>query len=388
MNYLAQFAEHYGNQGEIFTFFSPGRVNLIGEHIDYNGGTVLPAAISLGTTALVRVRDDQLVHVFSAQFPDVGVVTFSLDSITPQPGHPYINYVAGVFSFLIQSGYHIPHGVSMYLTSNLPIGAGLSSSASIEVLIATMCSDVFALKMEPLAIALLAQKVEREFVGMNCGIMDQAIIACGQDDMALSIQTDTLETQAIPVILPGRQWIIMNTNYTRKLTDSKYNERRQECEDALAAIRALGYSFPHLAAITPTQWRDIGYRITPYRLQQRANHVISEQHRVTLAIDALRRQDAAQLGLLLNASHRSLKDDYQVTGPHLDALVNAAWKHGAAGARMTGAGFGGCAIALVDERMVESFMKGVKDSYFKDTGLVVDFYPVKVVRGAHRIWRL
>lgn len=388
MNLVDQFTGVYGPVTATQTFFSPGRVNLIGEHIDYNGGTVLPAAISLGTSAVIALRSDDLVQVYSAQFESEGIQQFHLQDIQKDTTSHFVSYIAGCFALAKRAGYPIPNGISIYLSSNLPIGAGLSSSASVEVLILTILNDLFAWGLKPLTIAQLAQRVECDFVGVNCGIMDQAIIALGKEKSALSIQTKTFALSEVPVILPGRRWVIMNTNYTRQLTDSKYNERRMQCEQALKDINQLGYDYPDLASIPMDEWKLIAPRLANSISHQRAQHVISEEQRVHLAVTALHKQDAVQLGVLLNASHRSLRDDYQVTGVHLDALVNAAWRHGATGARMTGAGFGGCAIALVDDYVLANFMKQVSQTYLQATGLHVSFYPVEVVSGAHHVWHL
>lgn len=388
MNLVDQFTRIYGPVASTQTFFSPGRVNLIGEHIDYNGGTVLPAAISLGTSAVIALRSDELVQVFSAQFESEGIQQFRLQDIKKNTTSHFVSYIAGCFALAQQAGYPIPYGMSIYLSSNLPIGAGLSSSASVEVLVLTMLNDLFSWGLKPLTIAQLAQRVECDFVGVNCGIMDQAIIALGKVKSALSIHTKTFALSEVPVILPGRRWVIMNTNYTRQLTDSKYNERRMQCEQALREINQLGFHYPDLASIPMEEWKLIAPRLTNPISRKRAQHVISEEQRVHLAVTALHKQDAVQLGVLLNASHRSLRDDYEVTGVHLDALVNAAWRHGATGARMTGAGFGGCAIALVDDYVIANFMKQVSQTYFQATGLQVSFYPVDVVSGAHHVWHL
>lgn len=365
-------------------YYSPGRVNLIGEHIDYNGGLVFPAAISIGTYAAIRKRTDTLIRFYSSNFKEQGLVVVSLSDLSYRAEHGWVNYAKGIVQTLIQRGCVIPHGLDILVEGNLPPASGLSSSASLEVLIGYIFSDIFNLQLSRETLALIGQDVENNYMGMHCGIMDQLIIAKGVAGQALIMNTKTLNTKAVNATFDGYTWVIMNTNYKRKNTDSKYNERVAECQAVLKRIQTKT-KVETLCEITPSQFESLQYLIEDPVLVKRFKHVVTEQARVIEAEQRMAIGDAKSFGLLLNASHTSLRLDYEVTGLHLDVLVEGALQAGAIGARVTGAGFGGCAIALVPNPSLSQFEGIVQSHYFEKTGLIPAFYDVIFTDGVKRI---
>ena len=378
------FHQVFGKHKDTRVFFSPGRVNLIGEHIDYNGGHVFPAAINLGTYGMVAPREDDRFRLFSTGFIEQGIIDRTRGDLHYREEDGWANYAKGIVSALIQQGHGITHGFDLLVSGDLPQASGLSSSASLEVLVAYVANVIYGLGMTRQAIALLAQGVENDYMGMHCGIMDQLIIACGKKDMALLMNTATLETKATPASFDGYQWVIMDTRYPRKTTESKYNERRRECEAALRAIQTVR-PINHLCELDKESFLAVQHVIDHPVLQKRARHAVFEEARTMAAQEALKRQDAASFGKLLNESHVSLKEDYAVTGLHLDTLVDAACLHGAIGARVTGAGFGGCAIALVPDQALPDFQHKVGHDYHDITGLKAAFYQVTFEDGVGEI---
>jgi galactokinase len=365
-------------------YYSPGRVNLIGEHIDYNGGLVFPAAISIGTYAGVRKRDDQTIRFYSSNFKEQGMVSCHLSDLNYQSAHGWVNYAKGIIQTLIDRGYDIPHGLDILVEGNLPPASGLSSSASLEVLIGYVFSDMFNLGISREDIALIGQYVENHYMGMHCGIMDQLIIAKGVANQALIMNTKTLETKAVNASFDGYTWVIMNTNYKRKNTDSKYNERVAECQAVLKRVQTKIH-VQTLCEITPKEFESLQLLIEDPVLVKRFKHVVTEQARVVEAEKRMAHMDAIGFGELLNASHSSLRYDYEVTGLHLDILVDGAIMAGAIGARVTGAGFGGCAIALVPNDQLPHFEPRVRAHYIENTGLTPAFYDVMFTDGVKRI---
>ncbi len=344
-------------------FFSPGRVNLIGEHIDYLGGEVFPIAIDLGTFAYITKRDDKEIHMLSTAFEDIGVVTSSLNDLSFKKEDNWANFIKGVFQYLWQQGYNIPHGLNILLHSTLPIGAGLSSSASIEVLMMTVLNHLFDLQLTQKQMALFSKDVENNYIGVNSGIMDQYAIAFGQKDYAVHLNTSTLTHELVPFILKDYVVMIVNTNKKRALSESKYNERRTECDEALKTLHQAGVKEQDLARVpldTIEQYKDQFNDINHYK---RARHASSEQSRVLEAVDALKQNDLSGFSTLLTATHMSLKNDFEVSCDELDLLVDLSLKEGALGARMTGAGFGGCIIAIVHQNIIESFKSNIIDRY-------------------------
>jgi len=353
-------------------FFTPGRVNLIGEHIDYNGGYVMPYMLERGTTATLRTRDDGIYRFASANMPGKPV-EISADDVKYDAAHGWANYPKGVLRLMMDDEHQIP-GFEIDFDGNIPSGTGLSSSASVEVVTARALNETFALGYTMLELVLLAQRAENQFCGVQCGIMDQFAVGMGQPGHAIYLNCDTLDYQLIPMQLGKYVLLVMNTNKPRSLAQSKYNERRAECETALADINKV-QPLTHLAHITPDQFTALAHHITDPTIRQRAHHVVHENYRVKQAIAALETGDMKKLGMLLVASHESLRDDYEVTGIELDTLVAESLKHPAcAGARMTGAGFGGCAIALVEETAVADFTRAVNAGYKAIIGYTPTIY--------------
>ena len=384
---IKEFTDIFEVPGEAL-FFSPGRVNLIGEHTDYNGGMVFPCAITFGTYAVVSKRTDSCMRLFSNNFKEKGIIDVALQTLHYDKKDDWANYVKGVLYFLQQEGFEIPCGLNILIEGNIPNGAGLSSSASLEVLTGTILKETFQLPISKLDIIKLSQKAENQFVGMNCGIMDQFIIGMGKKDHAIALDTGTLEYTYAPVQLKQASIIIMNTNKQRGLTDSKYNERRAECEHALSQIQTV-VKIKNLCDLKETEFEKVQHVITSPVERKRARHAVLENIRVKKAIAALEKNDIEEFGAWMNASHISLRDDYEVTGIELDKLVESAWNQsGTIGARMTGAGFGGCAIAIVRNDDIEDFTAAVRREYTQAIGYEPDFYIASIGDGAGKLAEL
>lgn len=370
------------NEEASHKFFAPGRVNLIGEHIDYNGGLVFPCAITLGTYALVSVREDKNFAVYSENFKELGTMNLSLHNLDFKKEDNWTNYLKGVLKYLLEADYEITHGLNILVYGNIPNGSGLSSSASLEILLSKVFSTLYDLELKPTEMALLGKKVENEYMGVSSGIMDQFAIALGQENSALLLNCGTQDFEHIPFKLDDYQIVIMNTNKRRELADSKYNECFNECTQAL---KILQDTYPHIKAICDLGEKELATLdsiLTNPILYKRAKHAISENLRVISATKALASNDLVTFGKLLNASHTSLKEDYEVTGKELDTLVSAALEEeGTLGARMTGAGFGGCAIAIVQNDKVSDFMKHVGDKYEAAIGYPATFYIASIGNG-------
>lgn len=380
---LKNFAEAFGHGPEPRIFFAPGRVNLIGEHIDYNGGYVFPAALTLGITAVVRPRTDGKVIMESMQA--TGRFTIDVTKDIPYKDQDgWANYPKGVLAYLKNEG-HQTSGFDVLFSSNLPNGAGLSSSAALEVLTAYVVLKLKNLtdkQIDRVWLASLCQKVENEYVNVNCGIMDQFAVANGKKDMAILLDCQTLGHKHVPVVLEDTTLVIMNTAKRRELAGSKYNERRAECEAALKLLQKY-HGFKDLCEVDG-MYRD--RYLWDDTLFKRARHVIKENLRVLRAVTTLGHGDLKSFGMLLIKSHQSLKVDYEVTGFELDTIVRLALEHdGCLGARMTGAGFGGCAIALVSNNHLENFKVKVGAEYNKATGLTPEFYESHIGEGVHEI---
>lgn len=384
---IKEFTDIFEVPGEAL-FFSPGRVNLIGEHTDYNGGMVFPCAITFGTYAVVSKRTDSCMRLFSNNFKEKGIIDVALQTLHYDKKDDWANYVKGVLYFLQQEGFEIPCGLNILIEGNIPNGAGLSSSASLEVLTGTILKETFQLPISKLDIIKLSQKAENQFVGMNCGIMDQFIIGMGKKDHAIALDTGTLEYTYAPVQLKQASIVIMNTNKQRGLTDSKYNERRAECEHALSQLQTV-VKIKNLCDLKETEFEKVQHIITSPVERKRARHAVLENIRVKKAIAALVKNDIEEFGALMNASHISLRDDYEVTGIELDTLVESAWNQsGTIGARMTGAGFGGCAIAIVRNDDIEDFTSAVRKEYTQAIGYEPDFYIASIGDGAGKLAEL
>jgi len=366
-------------------FFSPGRVNLIGEHTDYNGGNVFPCALTIGTYAVVAKRDDKKVLVHSLNFKDLGVIEFSLDNMVNEKAHDWANYPKGVIKTLEDHGYNIPSGFEIIFYGNIPNGSGLSSSASLEVLMGTILNEAFNLNIDMVDIVKMCQEAENKFIGVNCGIMDQFSIGMGKEGCAILLDCNTLKYSYSKLNLDGYKIVIGNTNKKRGLADSKYNERRSECEDALAKIQTVK-NITALGELTEEEFEEVKDCIGDSIKTKRAKHAVYENQRTLKAVKALEENNLELFGQLMNASHVSLRDDYEVTGIELDTLVELAWEtEGVVGARMTGAGFGGCTVSIVKDEYVDNFKETIRVKYKEKIGYEPDFYVVSISDGTRKI---
>lgn len=365
-------------------YFAPGRVNLIGEHTDYNGGYVFPCALSFGTYLLLAPNTDRKMRFRSINVPQV--VELALDELsTPLPDKSWANYPLGCFAQVIKRGVALTQGYDMLFCGDVPAGAGLSSSAAIEVVTTFAINDQLQLGYDLTEIALIGQASEHEFAGVNCGIMDQFASAHGKKDHAIFLNCDTMEYDLVPVKLEGVKVVISNTHSPHKLDSSAYNSRVAQCAQAVSEINTARPT-KCLAEITMDEFNQIGQAITDPIAYRRAHHVIGEVQRTKDAVCALQAGDITTFGQLMNQSHISLRDDYEVTGPELDALAEAAWEmEGVIGSRMTGGGFGGCTVSLVKEEAIPTFIEKVGKKYTEKTGLVADFYIAQIGDGVHKV---
>lgn len=380
-----RFQEIFGAEGEIGVYFAPGRVNLIGEHTDYNGGHVFPCALTIGTYGAVRKRNDNKLRFYSMNFEHLNVIESSLDDLTPRKNAGWTNYPKGVMWALREKGYEIPCGIDLMLFGNIPNGSGLSSSASVEVLTGYILNDLFDLGISNQDLALLGQFSENNFNGVNCGIMDQFAIAMGKKDHAIFLDTADLSFEYAPIKLEGAKIVISCSNKKRGLGDSKYNERRAECEEALEEIRQK-VKVDSLGDLSEEQFEEVKDAIKDVTRQKRAKHAVYENQRTIKAVQALKANDIELFGKLMNASHVSLRDDYEVTGIELDTLVEEAWKvEGVIGSRMTGAGFGGCTVSIVKDDAVDTFIEKVGTAYKAAIGYAADFYVVQIGDGPAKL---
>ena len=379
---LIKFRELFGSAGEIRTFFAPGRVNLIGEHTDYNGGHVFPCALTMGTFAAVRKRGDRKLRFYSMNMPQTGVVESSLDDLVMKAGDDWANYPKGVVWAFGEKGYVIPAGFDMVVYGDIPGGAGLSSSAALEVLTGVALRGIFDLDVTRTGIALIGQFAENQFNGMNCGIMDQFASAMGRRDCAIFLDTATLEYEYVPVKLKGEKIIITNSNVKHSLVGSDYNTRRKESAAALKKLQAK-LDIRSLGELDEAEFEAYKYLIDDDTERRRAKHAVYENQRTIKAVEALKADDLAAFGKLINASHRSLRDDYETSCPEVDILVEEAWKvPGVLGSRITGGGFGGCTVSIVKNDAVVEFEERVGRVYRKKTGITAAFYEAGVGAGA------
>lgn len=380
---IQQFHAAFGNAaGDPAIYFAPGRVNIIGEHTDYNGGYVLPCAISFGTYLALKPNNTEFVRFASANFPFR--IEISLDKLAVKQGNEWVNYPLGVINQFLRKGIEFK-GFDMLFSGDIPNGAGLSSSASIEMVTAVALNDQLNCNFNRLELIKMGRAAENEFVGMNCGIMDQFAVGMGKAKSAIFLNCRTLDYEMVPLEMQGHSIVIMNTNKRRELADSKYNERVKECNTALENLRQARPLIDLSDTDLQGFLQDIDL-ITDRTVRKRAQHVISENRRVVDAVKAMKEGDLKTLGMLMNASHESLKADYEVTGKELDIITSEARKiEGVVGARMTGAGFGGCAIAIVKDESIDELIALVGPAYHASTGLSADFYIAKIGEGAGRI---
>ena len=380
-----EFAKIFGEGKEPELYFAPGRVNLIGEHTDYNGGHVFPCALSIGTYALARKNDCGKMRFYSLNFTRFGMLAVDAKDFKNVPEDNWCNYPKGVMWSYTQKGYTIDSGLDILYYGNIPNGSGLSSSASIEVATAVILNDQFGFDVDMVEVSKICQFSENKFNGVNCGIMDQFAIAMGKAGHAIFLDTADLSYTYAPLELTGAKIVIACSNKKRGLADSKYNERRSQCETALAELQKVK-PIKSLGELTEAEFDAIADAITDPVNRKRAKHAVYENQRTIRAVDALAKNDIALFGKLMNESHVSLRDDYEVTGIELDTLAETAWKQpGVIGSRMTGAGFGGCTVSIVEDDKIDAFIENVGKVYKDKIGYAADFYAVNVGDGAHKL---
>ncbi|AEV95877.1 galactokinase [Pediococcus claussenii] len=365
-------------------YFSPGRINLIGEHTDYNGGHVFPSAIGLGTYGAFAKREDNIVKLFSNNLPDAGVISFDVDNLSFDKKYGWSNYLRGMILEIGKLTDKKFSGFDLYLEGDLPDGAGLSSSASIEMLMGTILNEEYSLNIDPLEIVKAGKRVENNYIGVNTGIMDQFAVEMGRKDQAIFLDTNTMEYEYSPIDLGDYRILIMNTNKPHELASSKYNERRSECEEALVRLQTK-LDIKSLGELDVNKFDQYTSLINDRILISRARHAVFENQRTIQAKKALDNKQLELFGRLVNASHISLQYDYEVSADELDFLVDSAWKFdGVLGARMIGGGFGGCAIAIVQKDQIDGLIKQIGPKYKEQFGYAADFYETQIVDGPHK----
>ena len=381
-----KFTELFGSADGARFYFSPGRVNLIGEHTDYNGGHVFPCALTIGTYGAARRRNDRLIHFYSMNLDRFGVVEVSLDDLSFNSKYNWANYPLGVVWAFAEKGYTLDFGFDMVIWGNIPNGSGLSSSASLEVLTGVILTDLFDISdLSMTDLALIGQYSENNFNGCNCGIMDQFAVAMGKKDNAIFLDTSTLKFEYAPIELEDAKIIITNSKVKHSLVDSAYNDRRQECADALAALQK-DLDIESLGELSPEEFEANKGLITDPVQLKRAKHAVYENQRTIDAVASLRAGDIARFGELMNQSHISLRDDYAVSCEEIDILVDLAWKiPGVIGSRITGGGFGGCTVSIVKNDSVDTFIESIGKAYKEKVGHEAEFYTVQIGDGAARL---
>ena len=381
-----KFAELFGTPDGAHFYFSPGRVNLIGEHTDYNGGHVFPCALTMGTYGAARKRDDRMIHFYSMNLDRFGVVEASLDDLTNKNEYNWANYPLGVVWAFAEKGYNLDTGFDMVIWGNIPNGSGLSSSASLEVLTGVILTDLYGITdLSMTDLALIGQYSENNFNGCNCGIMDQFAVAMGKKDNAIFLDTNTMKYEYAPIHLEDAKIVITNSKVKHSLVDSAYNDRRQECTDALAALKTK-LDINALGDLTPDEFEANKDLITDPVQLKRAKHAVYENQRTIDAVAALRDGNIGKFGQLMNQSHISLRDDYEVSCEEIDILVDLAWKiPGVIGSRITGGGFGGCTVSIVKNDAVDTFINDIGKAYKEKVGHEAEFYTVDIGDGASRI---
>ena len=383
---LREFAERFGNAEGAQVYFAPGRVNLIGEHTDYNGGHVFPCALTLGTYGAARKREDNKIHLYSMNLDSFGVVEASLDDLTNKKEYNWANYPLGIVWAFKEKGHTITSGFDMVIWGNIPNGSGLSSSASLEVLTGVILTDLFEIKdLSMTDLALIGQYSENNFNGCNCGIMDQFAVAMGKKDHAIFLDTSDLSYEYAPCVLDGAKIVITNSKVKHSLVDSAYNDRRNECAAALKALQSE-LDIQALGDLTPEEFEAHKSLIKDEIQLQRAKHAVYENQRTIDAVTALKAGDIESFGKLMNQSHISLRDDYDVSCEEIDILVDLAWKiPGVLGSRITGGGFGGCTVSIVKDESIDTFIETIGKTYLEKVGHEAEFYTVDIGDGASRL---
>ena len=380
---IKKFEEIFGDAQGVQVYFAPGRVNLIGEHTDYNGGHVFPCALTIGTYAAVRKRADRELHFYSMNFEELGVIASSIDELTPGKEAGWTNYPKGVMWAFAERGMKMDCGLDVVLNGNIPNGSGLSSSASLEVLTGYYLRDLFGFDVTNIDLAKIGQYSENNFNGMNCGIMDQFASAMGKKDCAIFLDTNTLKYEYAPIQLENARIVITNSKVKHSLVGSAYNDRRKECETALKELQAV-CDIQTLGDLDEEQFEKVKTAITSDVCRKRAKHAVYENQRTIRAVKALKEGNIEEFGQLMNASHVSLRDDYEVSCKETDILAQTAWNvPGVLGSRITGGGFGGCTVSIVKEDSIDAFRKQVGEEYQKQTGIEAEFYIVDIGDGAH-----
>lgn len=380
------FAELFGDSEGARFYFSPGRVNLIGEHTDYNGGHVFPCALTLGTYGAARKREDNKIHLYSMNLDSFGIVEASLDDLTNKKEYNWANYPLGIVWAFKEKGHTITSGFDMVIWGNIPNGSGLSSSASLEVLTGVILTDLFEIKdLSMTDLALIGQYSENNFNGCNCGIMDQFAVAMGKKDHAIFLDTSDLSYEYAPCVLDGAKIVITNSKVKHSLVDSAYNDRRNECAAALKALQSE-LDIQALGDLTPEEFEAHKSLIKDEIQLQRAKHAVYENQRTIDAVTALKAGDIESFGKLMNQSHISLRDDYDVSCEEIDILVDLAWKiPGVLGSRITGGGFGGCTVSIVKDESIDTFIETIGKTYLEKVGHEAEFYTVDIGDGASRL---
>ena len=382
---LQKFKELYGSAEGVNVYFAPGRVNMIGEHTDYNGGHVFPCALTIGTYMAAKKREDRKLRFYSINFDSLGVLESSIDDIKPEDAAGWTNYPKGVMWAFDGRGFKMDCGLDIAIYGNIPAGSGLSSSASLEVVTGYMLRDLYGFDLTNTDIALIGQYSENNFNGMNCGIMDQFASAMGKKDNAIFLNTADLSYEYAPLVLEGAKVLITNSNVKHKLVDSKYNERRSECETALKELQTV-IDINGLGDLTEEQFETHKDAIKDPIRQQRAKHAVYENQRTIRAVEALKNKDVELFGKLMNASHVSLRDDYEVSCEEIDVLAEEAWKiDGVVGSRITGGGFGGCTVSIVKDEAIDTFIEKVGAAYKERCGKTADFYVVDIGDGPSKL---
>ncbi len=381
----SEFEKQYGKHADVRAYFAPGRVNLIGEHTDYNGGHVFPCALTLGTYGLARKREDKKLRFYSVNFESLGVIESDLADLHPYKEAGWTNYPKGVMWAFEKRGMELPCGLDILIYGNIPNGSGLSSSASLEVLTGVILKDMFGFEVSMTDIALIGQYSENNFNGCNCGIMDQFASAMGKKDHAIFLDTNTLQYEYAPVVLEDAKIVIINSKVKHSLVDSAYNDRRNECETALRELQTV-VDIETLGDLSEEEFEAHKAAIQSDIRQKRAKHAVYENQRAVKAVKALADNDVESFGKLMNASHVSLRDDYEVSCEEIDILVDLAWSmDGVIGSRITGGGFGGCTVSIVKNEAVDAFVETIGTKYEEKVGHQAEFYIVDIGDGAGRL---
>lgn len=380
---LKKFGELFGDAEGVKVYFAPGRVNLIGEHTDYNGGHVFPCALTIGTYGAARKRNDNKLHFYSMNFDRVGVQESAVDALGEAKESDWTNYPKGVIWAFAKRGFEMPCGMDLVLSGNIPNGSGLSSSASLEVLTGFILRDLYGFDVTNVDLALIGQYAENNYNGMNCGIMDQFASAMGKKDHAIFLDTADLSYEYAPIVLEGAKVVVTNSKVKHSLVNSAYNQRRSECETALAELQKV-VDIKGLGDLSEEAFEKYKDAIKDEVRVRRAKHAVYENRRTIRAVEALKNNDIKLFGELMNASHVSLRDDYEVSCEEIDILVDEAWKiPGVIGSRITGGGFGGCTVSIVKDEAIDTFQERLEKAYEEKTGKTAEFYIVEIGDGPY-----